>query len=66
MNTWQKQKAQSQMTKIAHTANIMTMRKLNSYTKFKKTEWVIPYQVMQAWTWPISAFDKNLPSCYNM
>ena len=54
------------MTKIANTANIMTMRKLNSYTKFKKTEWVIPYQVMQAWTWPISAFDKNLPSCYNM
>ena len=21
---------------------------------------------MQAWTWPISEFDKNWPSCYNV
>ena len=27
---------------------------------------VIPCQVMQVWTWPISEFDKNLPSCYNI
>ena len=29
------------------------------------THWVIPCQVMQATTWLISEFDKNLPSCYN-
>ena len=28
--------------------------------------WVILCQVIQAWTWPISEFDKNLPSCYNI
>ena len=27
--------------------------------------WIIPCQVMQDWTWSISEFDKNLPSCYN-
>ena len=28
--------------------------------------WDIPCQVMQAWAWPISEFDKHLPSCYNI
>ena len=27
---------------------------------------VIACQVMQGWTWPISEFDKNLPSSSNM
>ena len=27
---------------------------------------LIPWQVMQSWTWPISDFDKNLTSCYNI
>ena len=29
-------------------------------------ERVIPCQVIQAWTWPISGFDKNIRSCYNI
>ena len=29
------------------------------FHKFNNTVWVIPCQVMQAWKWPISKFDKN-------
>ena len=39
---------------------------LSLISSTQKSKWVIPYQMIQVWTWPISEFDKNLPNCYNI
>ena len=41
------------------------LQRLSCHQQFNYI-WVIPCQVMQAWTWPISKFDKNLPNCCNI